>query len=93
MDGDAMIDGFEGLDLVGYSNKLLAEIRSEQLLNAVTTKHDCNNKKSVAVIIATGGMATPHIVGADVKDYAVAFARSSFRPRTGKRGRTWTIFN
>jgi hypothetical protein len=48
-----MINGLEGLDLVWDSNKLLMEMRSEQLFGAVTTKHDCNNKKSVAVIVAT----------------------------------------
>ena len=38
--------GLEGLDIVGYSSKLLGEIRSKQLLMPLTVKHDCNNKSS-----------------------------------------------
>jgi hypothetical protein len=64
-----MYHGLDGLDITGYSNKLLAEIQSKQLLTPLTVKHECNNKSSVQIIIATGGMATPHIPGADVKDF------------------------
>jgi hypothetical protein len=39
-----MYHGLYGLDITGYSNKLLAEIQSKQLLASLTVKHGCNNK-------------------------------------------------
>jgi hypothetical protein len=63
-----MIHGLDELDITGYSPKLLGKIQSKQLLTGITTKHDCNGQSSIQIDIATGGTATPHISGSDVKD-------------------------
>jgi hypothetical protein len=64
-----MIHNLDKLDIVGYSNKLLAEIQSKQLFSAIVMKHECNGESSIQVAIASGGMATPHVPGAEVKDF------------------------
>jgi hypothetical protein len=41
-----MYHGLDGLDITGYSDKLLAEIQSKQLLTPLTAKHDCRKYAS-----------------------------------------------
>ncbi|MDR0741951.1 MAG: hypothetical protein LBE98_00605 [Puniceicoccales bacterium] len=81
-----MYHGLDGLDIIGYSNKLLAEIQSKQLLTPLTTKHECNNKSSVQIMIATGGIATPHIPGADVKDFGGSVYKTTLETENWEAG-------
>jgi hypothetical protein len=81
-----MYHGLDGLDIRGYSDKLLAEIQSKQLLTSLTVKHDCNNKSSVQITIATGGMATPHIPGADVKDFGGSVYKTTLHTENWEAG-------
>jgi hypothetical protein len=81
-----MYHGLDGLDITGYSDKLLAEIQSKQLLTSLTVKHDCNNKSSVQITIATGGVATPHIPGADVKDFGGSVYKTTLHTENWEAG-------